>query len=1142
MDKIIDNNTTNTSLDNDIRSNELKFSSVNKCPDNVVNDKDLSPILLVNLRGGKKRNRDIRAHNLVALVDGGATDSFILHKHAKKNKHKWKSVDDVYDTAGGDFAPTHKVKVDFSFPEFSNSKIITHEFRIDNANRNRRYGSIGYDMVIGRDLLHPLGINDEFETASIRWKESVVPMKPSGFRTDVQYNNKKFNAMFAQTAEPKATREATERVVKILDSNYEAADLHEVVDNACSLDSKQKGQLLALLEDFEDIFDGTLGHWKTEPIEIELKPDSKPYNGRYYPVPKINKETFKKELLCLVDIGVLDRVEQSEYGTPVFIIPKKEGTVRFITDFRRVNKTIVRKPYPIPRIGETMQQLEGFQFATALDLNMGYYTIDLAESSKDITTIVTEFGKFRYNKLPMGMCISGDIFQAKVNELLGDIEGVKAYIDDILVLSKGTFTDHIEQLRLCFRRIQAAGLKVNAKKCSFGLAEIPYLGYIITRQGIKPDPKKIQGILDLERPKTTTECRALLGLIQYYRDMWQRRSHILAPLTEASSGPKGRKIKWTDDLEQAFCNLKKMISEETLLTYPDWTKPFTVHTDASDYQLGAVISQDNKPIAFFTRRLSKAQKNYTTTEKELLSIVECLKQFRGILFGYPINIYSDHKNLVYAATMSESQRVMRWRLILEEFGPNIEHIAGVDNIVADTLSRHPSANIEDDDINSEATNKPAEAEKVKQLYVANNNSDNNNDDVVFPLTLSVVHAELQLELQNADSKINTYLNDNSSGYKTKRFDDVELVFYDDRIYVPSSLRRRALEWYHHYLNHPGGDRLANTLLQVCYWKGLTSQAKKFAKHCKICQRFKRKNKRYGKLPPKEIEQMTPWHTVHIDLIGPYTIKTKQHAPGGEINDVELKLTCMTFIDPATGWFEIAQVPTFNVEDVKDNNVEYISKTSARISQLFNNTWLSRYPRPHKVIFDNGSEFKRDFVPLLNDFDIKPVCTTVKNPQANAPVERVHQVIRNMMVTKDLNERVLDHIDPWGEILSSIAWAIRASYHSTLQATPGQLVFGRDMIFNMTTVIDWHAMHNRKQNQTLRDNTRENNKRIEHQYSVDDYVYVVRDKDEVSRKMTAPKTGPYAVTDVYDNGTVRIQRGNVNERINIRRIEPHFGDV
>ena len=288
--------------------------------------------------------------------------------------------------------------------------------------------------------------------------------------------------------------------------------------------------------------------------------------------------------------------------------------------------------------------------------------------------------------------------------------------------------------------------------------------------------------------------------------------------------------------------------------------------------------------------------------------------------------------------------------------------------------------------------------------------------------------------------------------------------------------------------------------------------------------------------------MTPWHTVHIDLIGPYTIKTKQHAPGGEINDVELQLTCMTFIDPATGWFEIAQVPTFNIVDVQNNNVEYINKTSARISQLFNNTWLSRYPRPRKVIFDNGSEFKRDFVPLLRDFDVSPVCTTVKNPQANAPVERVHQVIRNMMVTKDLSERVLDHIDPWGPILSSIAWAIRASYHNTLQATPAQLVFGRDMIFNIATVVDWRAIHNRKVTQVLRDNTRENNKRIEHVYNVDDYVYVVRDKDDVSRKMTAPKMGPYTVTDVYNNGTVRIQRGNVNERINIRRIEPHFGDV
>ena len=174
-----------------------------------------------------------------------------------------------------------------------------------------------------------------------------------------------------QTAKPITMQEATERIVKILDNKYEQADLDKVAADAEQLDKHQERKLLSLLKDFEDIFDRKLGHWETEPIDIELKPEHKP--------PRINKATFKQELLRLVDIGVLTPVQQSEYGTPVFIIPKKEGTIRFLTDYRRINQGIVRKPYPIPRISETLQQMEGFQFATgALDLNMGYYTIQLS--------------------------------------------------------------------------------------------------------------------------------------------------------------------------------------------------------------------------------------------------------------------------------------------------------------------------------------------------------------------------------------------------------------------------------------------------------------------------------------------------------------------------------------------------------------------------------------------------------------------------------------------------------------------------------------------------------------------------------------------------------------------------------------------
>ena len=151
--------------------------------------------------------------------------------------------------------------------------------------------------------------------------------------------------------------------------------------------------LLSLLKDLEELFDGTLGNWATEHVDLELKPDSKPFNSRYYPVPRIKKETFQKELNCLVEIGVLTLVQQSQYGTPVFIIPKREGTVRFITDYQRLNQQLVRKPYHLPRIGETIQKLEGFQYATALSFNMGYYTIRIFPASQDMTTIVTEFGK-----------------------------------------------------------------------------------------------------------------------------------------------------------------------------------------------------------------------------------------------------------------------------------------------------------------------------------------------------------------------------------------------------------------------------------------------------------------------------------------------------------------------------------------------------------------------------------------------------------------------------------------------------------------------------------------------------------------------------------------------------------------------------
>ena len=276
----------------------------------------------------------------------------------------------------------------------------------------------------------------------------------------------------------------------------------------------------------------------------------------------------------------------------------------------------------------------------------------------------------------------------------------------------------------------------------------------------------------------------------------------------------------------------------------------------------------------------------------------------------------------------------------------------------------------------------------------------------------------------------------------------------------------------------------------------------------------------------------------MDLIGPYSLTAKQFQPQDKAKEVELQLTCMTMLDPVTGWFEIVEVPNYVIEDIKHKTTrETVDKTSARISRLFDQTWLSRYPRPRRVIFDNGSEFKKDFVPLLKDWSIKPKTTTIKNPQSNSPVERIHQVLHHMFTTKNLRKQTFDYIDPFGQILASIAWAVRASYNSATDATPAQLVFGRDMLFNISAIVNWKSISTTRQKSVDKANLRENRSRVDYDYQVGQKVYVTR--DGILRKLDNPKSGPFPITDVYTNGTVRIQRGSVNEQINIRRLEPHF---
>ncbi len=206
--------------------------------------------------------------------------------------------------------------------------------------------------------------------------------------------------------------------------------------------------------------------------------------------------------------------------------------MRTILDFRELNKRIVRKLYPIPKISTTLQELEGFTYATTLDLNMGYYTIRLDPMASEMCTIIFPWGKYSYLRLPMGFAGSADIFQAEIGNLIASLEYVWAYIDDLLVITKGSLGDHLDKLEAVFIRLQDTGQKVNAAKSFFCTAETKYLGYILTRGGVQPQKKKIQAILALIPPNNVKELRQILRMVQYYRDMWGKRSDMLAPLTD----------------------------------------------------------------------------------------------------------------------------------------------------------------------------------------------------------------------------------------------------------------------------------------------------------------------------------------------------------------------------------------------------------------------------------------------------------------------------------------------------------------------------------------------------------------------------------------------------------------------------------
>lgn len=858
-------------------------------------------------------------------------------------------------------------------------------------------------------------------------------------------------------------------MVKILDAKYAKVKVDDCVP--VHLTEPEQAELRQLLLQFDDLNQGTIGTMPGEPYEFELKESAQPYHARPFGIPHAYLDTVKKEVARLERLGVIVRDSSSPWAAPAFIIPKKDKTARFLTDFRRLNALIVRHPFPMPKITELLQGLKRFVFVTSLDMNMGYYSIVLGERSSRVCCFVLPWGKFRYLRLPMGICTAPDEFQRRMQRMLGDLPFVRVYLDDVLIITSTNFADHRNHIRTVFERFRTSGLQVNMNKSRFAALKTEYLGFRLTRDGIQPLPDKIKAIQQLAPPKTKRELRRFVGLVNYYRDMWPQRAHLLTPLTSLTS-PR-TPFRWTPACQTTFEQIKAVVGRAVTLHFPNFSLPFEVHTDASTFQLGGVVSQNGKPLAFFSRKLSSAQRKYAVMELELLSIVEVLREFRNILLGHRIIVHTDHKNLSFANFQSD--RVNRWRLIVEEFASEIKYIKGENNVVADALSQLPL--VEDG------------SETCFALEPC-------DDD--FPLAFERIQSE-----QLRDEQLQQRLRDGQ--VETKQHGEFKIIYSTNRIVIPPALQHHVTNWYHEQLKHPGMNRTYLTIRQHFTWMNMKRCIEEFVSRCEICQKWKRNKKNYGKLPVAE-PVVEPWKVVCVDLIGSYT-----HAATGN------KYSAMTMIDPATGWFEVHAI------------TDKEAKTAAHI---LDNEWFCRYRRPECCIFDQGNEFTgAEFQETLESYGVKPRPTTVKNPQANSVLERIHQVLGDMVRTSDLDANA------WEQVLPSVAFAIRATVSTTKEATPAQLVFGRDMVMNTAFMANWKRITDRKLRQVLRHNERENSSRLQHTYRVGDLVLITKDKNRIS-KLNQPTEGPFKILQVNTNGTVQIQRSAYVEIINIRRLVPY----
>ena len=730
----------------------------------------------------------------------------------------------------------------------------------------------------------------------------------------------------------------------------------------CKIEQKpeEEGRHLAkvLAGEFPDVFREELGKCKTK-AQLLVKQGTRPIFCRQRKIPFAREEAVNAELERLVQQGVLKKVDYSNWAAPIVVVAKKNGSVRICADFKTgLNEALEMHRHPLPTPDEIFARLNQGAWFTQIDFADAYLQMEVEDDSKELVTINTHKGLFQYQRLPFGVKCAPGIFQEAMDRMITGLEGCAAYLDDVIVTGS-TLEEHNNNVQALFKRIADCGFRVRMEKCSFAKPEIKFLGHVVSRDGRRPDPEKIEAIAEMPVPKDPKQLKSFLGMISYYSSFVPEMRSMRGPLDDLE---REDKFVWTAEHQKVLEKLKKVLQSDLLLTHFDPGLDIVVAADACDYGVGAVISHrfpngTEKAIAHASRSLTKAEKNYGQIEKEALALVIGVRKFHRYIYGRRFLLLTDHKPLLsifgskVGISAHSANRLQRWELVLLAYDFVIEYRRSTHFGQADALSRLIASKKlpEDEDIviaKIEQDVRAVQGDVIRHLPVTKEDIRRmTEEDSEFQLVVEAVSTGRWPKFQ-AGSTLHAF---HSRSADLSVYEGA--LFMGTRAVIPPALRSRVLKMLHE--GHPGVTRMKMLARRYVYWQGIDRDIEDRVKFCSSCQLA-------AKMPVRN--ELSPWPTpdcawerIHIDFAGPME-----------------GMMFLIVVDAFSKWPEVVQMRT--------------STTTATIKELGRIFAQQGYPKV--LVSDNGTQFTaKEFQDYCQKNGIQHIRSPPYQPHCNGQAER-----------------------------------------------------------------------------------------------------------------------------------------------------------